>query len=277
MRNAPKQGLHFALASAVLVAIAICLSLLPKPNASHLDARLREGYPLRVGYAIEPPYAFIDEQGELRGESVDLLRATLQRLEVGEVRFVRVDLGELINELEAGRIDLIAGGLLRTPERDTRARFTRPTAAVLAGVLIRVDEGPARPVRLAVISGSVEAAHPERLVEGELERIEFAEAAQARAALARGEVDALALSTPSLRWMLTHRLERPEDYELRLLESIQPGYPAYALPKHETAFAERMDAALAELIGSSWHLQAVEGYGFGSLEVRGARDWEQGR
>lgn len=277
MRNAPNQGRHFALASAVLIAIAISLCLLPKPNASHLDARLREGYPLRVGFAIEPPYAYVDEHGKLRGESLDLLRATLDRLEITDVRFVRIDFGELINELEAGRIDLIAGGLFRTPERAAHARFTRPTAAVLAGVLVRVGEQSNERLRLAVIAGSVEAAHPERLVEGEFERIEFADAAQARTALARGEVNALALSAPSLRWMLTHRLERPQDYEFRLVESVQPGYPAYALPKHEAAFAERIDATLAELIGSSWHLQTVETYGFGSLEVRGALDWEQGR
>lgn len=274
MRNAPNQGLHFALASVVLMAIALSLALLPRPNASHLEARLREGYPLRVGYALEPPYAFIDEQGELRGESVDLLRASLDRLGVDKIRFVRVDFGELLNELEAGRIDLIAGGLFRTTERATRARFTRPTAAVPAGVLMRVARRPDSPLRLAVIAGSVESAHPDRLVESDFEPIEFGDAAQARTALARGEVDALALSAPSLRWMMSHRLERAEDYELRLVESIQPGYPAYALARREVAFAERVDAVLEELVGSSWHLKVVEPYGFDGSEIRGARDWE---
>ena len=36
--------------------------------------------PLRVGYAIEAPYAFRDPGGGLHGEAVDMMRAALRRI-----------------------------------------------------------------------------------------------------------------------------------------------------------------------------------------------------
>jgi polar amino acid transport system substrate-binding protein len=273
MRTASSEGIHFSVASALLLAMALALALLPRPNASSLVNRLDAGYALRIGFALEAPYAFIDSDGELRGESIDLLRQSLEDLGIEHVRFIRVDFGELLQELEAGRIDVVAGGLFYTPERAQRALFTRPTAAVNTGLLVRGDAPRGERFRLALLEGSVEATYAESLIDGSFERIELADAAQALEALASGEVHGLALSVPSLRWMQRHRLATPNDFELRIAEGAPLGFPAYAVSRHEPGFARQLDDQLGRLIGTPQHLKLVEPYGFNSADVSRALAW----
>lgn len=244
------------------------------PDRSTIEHRLQQGFPLRVGYALEAPYAYMDSAGQLRGESVEVLDEALRRLKVQRVQHVRLDFGSLLEELEAGRIDLIAGGLFITEQRARRVRFTRPTAAVGPALLLREPVPVAgEPVRLAVIEGSVEAAEPERVISGAHSVLRLPDARTAMAALSLGEADALALSAPSLRWMAKH-WSTGSSLQLQTVESSTRGYPAFALPHAEATFARRLDEALAGYLGSPEHLQTVAGYGFLESDVRPALDWQ---
>lgn len=239
--------------------------------AGSLEARLKLDHPLRVGYALEPPYAFLDAEGELRGESVEVLDAVLSELGIRARNHIRLDFGSLLEELEAGRIDLIAGGMFVTPERSGRVRFTRPTAVVGAALLARPDRGGDG--RLAVLQGSVEAAHAQRFGYPPQRVLELPDARTALAALDIGEVEAFALSAPSLRWLMS-RNGRREGQELILQPGLPPGLPAFALRPEDAWLAERMDKALADLLGSPRHRALVAPYGFGADEIEPALDRE---
>lgn len=271
-------GRHTLLAVLAVAGLGFALALYAlSPGHSSIDQRLQRGYPLRVGYALEAPYAFMDAEGELRGESVDVLRHALHSLDVDAVQHVRLDFGSLLEELEAGRIDLIAGGLFATPERERRVRFTRPTAAVGPALLLR-DPPPiaGETVRLAVIEGSVEAADPGRFVLGEHSILRLPDARTAMAALSLGEADALALSAPSLRWM-AQNWSSGGALTLQVIDTPQRGYPAFALARSEAAFTARLDAVLADYLGSPAHLRAVAAYGFLESDVRPILDGERQR
>lgn len=243
------------------------------PNGSDLAQRLAQGQPLRVGYALEAPYAFLDDSGAPRGESIEVLQAALARMGITQVQFIRLDFGSLLAELEQGRIDLIAGGLFITPERAQRVRFTRPTAAVRPALLLRAAAPAAgEPVRVVAIEGSVEAVEPGRYIVGEHRALVLPDARSAMAALRLGEADAIALSAPSLRWMAQND---GADLALRLqlIDIPARGYPAFALLPEEAGFAARLDAALADYLGSPDHLRTVEPYGFLAEDVQAALDW----
>ncbi len=264
-----RTGQHALAALLALGGLGLMLALLAVlPDRSSIDQRLQRGFPLRVGYALEAPYAYMGADGELRGESVDVLRHVLHDLGMDSAQHVRLDFGSLLEELEAGRIDLIAGGLFITPERAARVRFTRPTAAVGPALLLR-DPLPVagEPIRLAVIEGSVEAADPGQFVAGAYSVLRLPDARTAMAALSLGEADALALSAPSLRWMAQH-WSSAAALRLQLVDTPQRGYPAYAVARAEEAFAMRLDAALADYLGSPEHLRAAAAYGFLESDVR---------
>ncbi len=261
-------GRHTLLAVLAVAGLGFALALYAlSPGHSSIDQRLQRGYPLRVGYALEAPYAYMDSEGELRGESVDVLQHVLYRLGIDAVQHVRLDFGSLLEELEAGRIDLIAGGLFITPERERRVRFTRPTATVGPALLLR-DPPPVagEPIRLAVIEGSVEAADPGQFVLGEHSILRLPDARTAMAALSLGEADALALSAPSLRWM-AQNWSSGGALTLQLIDTPRRGYPAFALAHAEAGFTARLDAALAAYLGSPEHLRAVAAYGFLESDV----------
>lgn len=82
---------------------------------------------LRVGYAVEAPYAFLIADGVPTGEGPESARQIAQRLGLARVDFVQVPFAELIPGLLERRYDLIAAGLFVTAERATRVRFSAPT------------------------------------------------------------------------------------------------------------------------------------------------------
>ncbi|MCG6116685.1 MAG: transporter substrate-binding domain-containing protein [Aquimonas sp.] len=257
--------------SLLLVALALVLLAIAWPPlgpVNSLQARLAAGHSLRVGYALEPPYAFVDEAGVLRGESVEVLDAVLGELGIRTRSHVRLDFGSLIEELEAGRIDLIAGGLFVTPERSLRVRFTHPTAEVAGALAVRLDRSGEG--KLAVLHGSVESDHADLLGYPKQRVLALPDARTAMAALAVGEVEAFALSAPSLRWLATHA-DAAGHYHVLPQPTLPVGRPAFAVRPDDAWLAERIDRVLVTLIGSPRHLALVAPYGFGPEELPPAR------
>lgn len=231
--------------------------------------------PLRIGYAIEPPYAFLDDQGHLQGESIDVLRHVLQEEQIKDVVWQHVEFGDLLHELKHGRIDIIASGMFDTPERRIHALFTRPTARVRAALLVRADlPATVQPKELAVdathrivvIDGSVE----QQTLDGlgwAADRIQPAPDAEAAMdTLESGMVDMLALSLPSVRWQLKRR-EIADHYRIIELPEVPPGYPAFAVRLDNAILKRRIDQVLATYIGSPSHVRKVQSYGFEWADV----------
>ncbi|MFM2347282.1 MAG: hypothetical protein RL654_2035 [Pseudomonadota bacterium] len=252
------------------------------------------GRPLRVGYAIEAPYAFRDPGGGLHGEAVDMMRAALRRIGRPEPVWIHAEFAALMHELEMGRIDAIASGLFITPERATRLAFSRPTAVVQPGLLVATGNplalhsladviGDAR-VRLCVLEQSVEQGMVRRAGLPDSRLRARASAAGCLADLQQGEVQAVMLSAPSLRWMVrqleqevgirAHGQPVPELAEPFWTssgsDSAALGYPALAFRRGDR-LRDEIDAALATYIGSPEHLQRVSVYGFDEGQIAPVR------
>lgn len=129
-------------------------------------ARTRQAGVLRVGYALEAPYALLDPMGQPTGESPEVARTVARRLGLRTV-WILTSFDHLIPDLLAERFDLIAAGMFITPERASQVRFTRPTLRVRPGWLtlssrpLSLDYGAVQPsasFRIAVLQGSAEEA-----------------------------------------------------------------------------------------------------------------------
>lgn len=237
---------------------------------------------LRVGYAIEAPYAELDDGGRVTGESPETLRALLRLAGRGEPQWVHVPFGDLIHELEMGRIDIAAAGVFITPERARRVDFTRPTVSARMGLLVRhgnpldlhaLEDVRRHPqARLAVLAGSVEETVARALGLSGPQLLSTPDALTAVAAVRDGQAAGLALSAPSLRLMAGQpglaMAEPFRDTTPPGLSNI--GYPAFAL-RHGDAMRAKLDEALARFQGSPEHLALIARHGFTAAEVDAAR------
>lgn len=279
---------YLACVALVLVAAALGVLAVLRPDTPLSLAQWQQGAAVRAGYAIEAPFSYVDREGRVSGEAPEMLRRALGRLGIQQISWRHAEFGELINELEAGRLDVVASGLFITPERRARVCFTRPTVAVVGGLLVRngnplnlhalreVVDNPT--ARVAAIAGSIEAERmrkaglpPERL-------LVFPQAQDALASLRAGRADVLSLSEPSLRQMLkdfdAHGFELAQPYEAAPPgDPGEPGWPALAFRAdlHEACAAA--DASVGEVLADPAYERSIERFGFRPEDVATARAW----
>ena len=108
-----------------------------RPGESTLE-RIRRTGVVRVGYANEAPYAYLDSTSDrLTGEAPEIARAVLGRMDVPKIEGVLTEFGALIPGLKAGRFDMIAAGMYITPTRCKEIDFSDPTYCIGEGFLVK--------------------------------------------------------------------------------------------------------------------------------------------
>ncbi len=265
-----------------LIAMGMVVGTRSGPSGPDADQK-----PLRVGYALEAPYAYLDARGRVSGESPEVLRALLRRMGGPEPEWVHQEFSTLIHELESGRIDVIAAGMFITAERSRRVAFTRPTVAVRTGLLVAAgnprklsrlqDLAGQDRLRLAVIEGAVEARQAQASGVSSRQLLRVPDAQTGIAAVRTGRAAALALSSPSLRWVLG----QGGGSGLEVLDLADDpaaagiGYPAFAwrLDDHRR---EHFDRQLEAFVGSTEHLEIELRHGMSVADVELARRWKPG-
>lgn len=239
---------------------------------------------LRIGYAVEAPYAFVRDDGEVSGEGPEIARVVAARLGVKRLEWRQVDFSSLIQELRDGSIDVIAAGMFVTPERARVVAFSRPTFRTSHGLLVRRGN-PSRIEshadlgrggrRVAVLAGSVEESYYREIlgVEGR-SLIVVPDAKSGIRAVQEGVADGLALSTSSLRWAVAQMKEPKVELIYPEAEGDSPGLSsegAFAFRIGERRLREAWDAELGRFLGSAEHQALVRPFGFGEDGLRGSQ------
>lgn len=272
----------------VVTAAASAAALLHGTAPEPLD--VANGTPLRAGYSLEAPYAFRDTNGSLRGESVDTLRAALQRAGLPEPVWVHVEFPRLLHALRSGHIDVIAAGMFITSEHTAQAAFTRPTTSVRMGLLVPAGNplrlhafgdlraaGPA--AKLAVVGGSVELDRAREAGLSDAQLLRLPDTDSALAALQSGQAAAVALSVPALRWAVRTQptLELAAPFAVPQHQGHSDiGFPAYAFRIGDPR-RDRLDQALSGYLGSPDHLHTAAQYGFGADDIAAAHGLDPSR
>lgn len=262
------------------------------PESDAWLAQVRRSGVLRVGYAVEPPYAELGLDQPPGGESPGVVQAAAQALGWRPV-WTLTDFGLLLPQLEAGRFDVVAAGLFITPERRRRVRFSRPTLRVRGGWLWRT--GAAAPpddhvqaarlanqaaagagapaLRLVALSGSIE--HQALLAAGLApQRLLVApDAATGETLVLRGQADALALSWPTVRRMAEASAGRLQARPIA--DAAASHEVALAMHRDASGLQHVLDGALQAFIGSAEHLALLQRCGLGPDDLPAA-DHERG-
>lgn len=263
----------------IVAGVATAVLLLTRDRSL---ARLQEEDTIRIGYAVEAPYSFLTEAGEITGESPEIAKVVAERLGIHKIEWVLTEFGSLISGLEAGRFDVIAAGMFVTPERAERVAFSEPTFHVLEGLLVlkgnpkdlhSYRQAIAAPdVRIAVLTGAVEAKLLWEMGLPAFRTVEVPDVLTGRTAVESGLADGLALSSPTFRWVemcgdigSTASAEPFEQPELATKQML--GYGAFAFRRGEGRLLSAWNEVLLEYIGSPEHLALVSAFGFTTSEL----------
>lgn len=240
-------------------------------------SRIERGGALRVGFALEAPYAFYDAQGNVTGEAPEIFRLMAHRLGIERIDWVRMDFANLLPELQLGRIDAIAAGMFITPERQREAAFTHPTATVRPALIVRQGESslPLRPLqsdlekntvlRWTTIHGAAEngllfqaGVRPEKIAT-------VPNAQRGLRAVAESSSDAFAISAVTAWYLVSHNPQW--SLEVRTLGDGPAGLPAFAFRNSDRPLRDAMNQALQTYLGSDEHKTLVQRFGFTSDEL----------
>ncbi|MFC4276821.1 ectoine/hydroxyectoine ABC transporter substrate-binding protein EhuB [Achromobacter aloeverae] len=247
-------------------------------------AQARAKGEIRVGYANEAPFAYMDSRGnQVTGESVEIARVVLRRLGIRHVQAVLTEFGSLIPGLNAGRFDIIAAGMYVTPDRCRQVAFSDPTYGVGAAFLVPAhnprnlhgyeDLARQADARLGIVVGAIEGDYAAAVGIPADRMVIFPDAVSALAGVQVGRADAYAATALTINHLLG---KLPPDGGL---ETAQPfsdpvidgkpvrGYGAYAFRKDDQALVDAFNAELKRFIGTPEHRRLVAPFGFTEKEL----------
>jgi len=262
------------LALLVITGVAVLLFAHSKPNPVDV---LRDSGTLRIGYAVEYPYAYIDNTKQVRGESPDTAREIAKRLGFNQIEWIEMPFAQLIPNLQARHIDVIASGLVVTPEREQLVRFSLPTLQFYSGLLIPVPnpkfllpadiENQRSDITLAVIDQSIEQMKLHQ--HGGINIKVVTDLIEALDALDMQKADGILLSVPSLRVIAE---SYPDDYQLLTLSrnqapSFNANVVAFAFHNDDEALMTAWNEQLQQWVGTESQLQLIESYGFRPMDI----------
>lgn len=255
----------------------------PQTEMSTLE-RIQSSGTLRVGYANEAPFAYMDSaSGELAGEAPVILRHVAEQMGVEKIEAVLAEFGSLIPGLQANRFDVIAAGMYITPERCRQVLFSQPTYGIGSAFVVAEgnpkglnsfeDVAQQEGARLGVVVGAIETDYAQASgVPGE-RIVVFPDAASAMAGVQAGRVDAYAATALTVNDLLRRQdkgVERADPFtDPQLDGQTVRGYGAFAFRQADEDLRAVFDEALKDYLGSDEHQEAVAPYGFTAAELPG--------
>ena len=93
---------------------------------------------VRIAIADEPPYGYVDDNGNITGESPVIARYILTQIDPEiETEGKVVLFGELMSGLNAEEFDIATAGMYITPSRCNEVAFTNPTYVMGEAFLVK--------------------------------------------------------------------------------------------------------------------------------------------
>ncbi|WP_323055320.1 MULTISPECIES: ectoine/hydroxyectoine ABC transporter substrate-binding protein EhuB [Streptomyces] len=114
-------------------------SRMPPPGeveGGNLLERLRDRGTARVGIASEPPFGYINSEGEAAGEAPAIARVIFERLGVPNIEPVPTEFSALIPGLQAQQFDIVSAGMYINPTRCEQVLFADPDYLMLDAFIV---------------------------------------------------------------------------------------------------------------------------------------------
>jgi polar amino acid transport system substrate-binding protein len=239
--------------------------------------RIRNAGVVRVGFANEAPFAYIDAAtGRLTGEAPELARLIVRQLGVADIEGVLTEFGAMIPALKAGRFDVIAAGMYITPQRCQEIAFSDPTYAIGEAFIVKqgnpLDLHGYRDLRdtpgatLGIVSGAIQLQYARAIgIPDERIRI-FPGAPAAVDGVAAGRASAYAATSLTVNDLLRRSsapLERAMPFtDLIIDDKVVKGYGAFGFRKTDEALRDAFNQVLNATLGTARHRELIAPFGF---------------
>ncbi|WP_018240936.1 ectoine/hydroxyectoine ABC transporter substrate-binding protein EhuB [Ensifer sp. BR816] len=246
--------------------------------AQSLLERIKAGDVVKLGFANENPYGYPGDKGEPLGFINDITIQVLKKLGTTKIEPIQTEWGSLVPGLQAGRFDVITGGMFVLPDRCKNMLFTEPLGKFGDAFLVAKGNPQAlhsfhdiRDKGLSIVTGagwlSVKAARQAGIPDDKILQVAGApEVVQAvksgRAAAGSGDY-----------FVMKRFVDNDNSLELAdPFQQIMPeGYPALAFLPSQQEEVDAFNAVLKDYLGSDEMLARVAKYGYTKEHLPGSK------
>ncbi|MFZ1726818.1 MAG: ectoine/hydroxyectoine ABC transporter substrate-binding protein EhuB [Albidovulum sp.] len=251
--------------------------------AGPLTDRIAAGEPIRIGFANEIPFAYPAEDGSPKGfVNVEAL-GVLKAMGYTNIEPVQTDWGGLIPGLQAGRFDIITGGMNILASRCENIAFSDPMARIGDAFIV----APGNPKGLntyddikangaVMVTGAgysnIEAAKAAGVAEGDIMQVPGP--TEILAAVKAGRADAGAGTYFTMKQLADSSGGAVDVTDPNALPEDSMNWAGIGFHKDDQDFVDAFNAAQKDYLGTPEMMAAVAEYGYGEGSLPGDKTTE---
>jgi polar amino acid transport system substrate-binding protein len=271
-----------ACATGVMLSLALGFAT-AEAMADSITDRVEAGEPIRIGFANERPFAYPGDDGSPKGFVNAHVLGVLKKMGHDDVEPVQTDWGGLIPGLQAGRFDIITGGMNILASRCENIAFSQPMAKV--GDAFIVEKGNPKGLQnyqdikendaiMATGAGysNIEDAKAAGVAEGNIMQVPGP--TEILAAVKAGRADAGAMTFFAAQQLAQSSDGAVEVTDPGALPESSVNWVGIGFRKEDQEFLEKFNAAQKEYLGSDEMLSAVAEYGYTEAALPGDKTTE---
>jgi polar amino acid transport system substrate-binding protein len=246
--------------------------------AGPLMDRINSGEPIRIGFANEIPFAFPGEDGSPMGfVNVEAI-GVLAQMGYTNIEPVQTEWGGLIPGLQAGRFDIITGGMNILQSRCENIAFSEPMATI--GDAFIVAAGNPKGIQTyedilangaIMVTGAgysnIEAAKAAGVAEANIMQVPGP--TEILAAVKAGRADAGAGTYFTVKQLADNSDGAVEVTDPNALPAEAMNWAGIGFNKEDQDFVDAFNAAQKAYLGSPEMMEAVKQYGYGEASLPG--------
>ncbi|ONK14016.1 ectoine/hydroxyectoine ABC transporter substrate-binding protein EhuB [Streptomyces sp. MP131-18] len=238
--------------------------------------RLRDRGSVKVGIANEPPFGYIDDQGEATGQAPAIAKVIFPKLGVDDIIPVSVDFSALIPGLKAQQFDVVSAGMFINPTRCAQVLFADPDYLMMDAFIVEAgnpenitsyEDVAERGLRLATGQAYAEIAYAEDAGINDL--LILPDQVAGLEAVAQGRVHAFAGTNVTVKGAVegNNRVEATEPFQPTLGGEPAYGAGGFAFRQTEKNLRDAFNEELHRLKDSGELLDIVAPFGFTEQEM----------
>jgi polar amino acid transport system substrate-binding protein len=252
-------------------------------HADSITDRIAAGEPIRIGFANEIPFAYPGDDGSPKGFVNAITIGVLNAMGHDNIEPVQTEWGGLIPGLNAGRFDIITGGMNILASRCENIAFSEPIARVGDGFIVAPDnpkgvgnyeslvESDAVMVTGAGYS-NIEAAQNAGVSEDNIMTVPGP--TEILAAVRAGRADAGAGTFFTMKQLADSSGGAVEVTDPNAMPEESFNWAGIGFRKEDQEFLAAFNSALQEYLGSEEMMAAVAEYGYDQGSLPGDRTTE---
>jgi polar amino acid transport system substrate-binding protein len=252
-------------------------------SADSINDRIAAGEPIRIGFANEIPFAYPGDDGSPKGFVNAITIGVLNAMGHDNIEPVQTEWGGLIPGLNAGRFDIITGGMNILASRCENIAFSEPIARIGDAFIVAsgnpkgigdyasLVEGDSVMVTGAGYS-NIEAAKNAGVSEDNIMTVPGP--TEILAAVRAGRADAGAGTYFTMKQLADSSGGAVEVTDPNAMPEESFNWAGIGFHKEDQEFLAEFNAALQEYLGSEEMMAAVAEYGYDESSLPGDKTTE---